>query len=66
MLDQTDLTLNVGDSYELLLMGKTASGKYIQVGGGVWSSDYEEVATVKDGVIVAEGSPEPESATYRL
>ena len=56
MLDQTDLTLNVGDSYELSLMGKTASGKYIQVGGGVWSSDYEEVATVKDGVIVAEGA----------
>ena len=26
MLDRTDLTLNVGDSYELSLMGKTASG----------------------------------------
>lgn len=56
MIDQTELTLNIGESTTLKLSGMMETGQPVSVSGGVWSSDDETVATVKDGVVVAEGA----------
>lgn len=55
-IDESELQLNIGESTTLKLTGMTAAGKVISLSGGEWTSDDETVATVKDGVIVAEGA----------
>lgn len=55
MLDKTELDLTVGKSYTLMVEGRTPIGSIVSLTGGVWTSDNESVATVKDGVIVAVG-----------
>ena len=59
VINQTELSIVIGESHTLKLAGMTADGRTISISGGSWASDNEKVATVdQNGVVtaIAEGS----------